>query len=360
MFFCPKAFQIDISKEHGNWLNVGELIRSVQKPISVYVDEIVQAFHEKLHKDLLSVGKCSTPEDCNKIKPSDLCKSCNSWFTKLAALHEKGKNPSWHKNCNSAKWPEDHWEVAKFFMPALGSSLTTVKDAESTDVPSLLNVLEWMKNGAFLGKIRVNVELTRKLRSEVRNTWAHAPKQELSDDEMAQGFSIATEFLENLEKVWSHEETGKCSEHLKDLKTRRVINVVESELQSLLLQRRFLNYIKEEITKIKVERLSDKSTIEEHEQKLKNLERALHECSQRMSNFESFKDNINKQFNNLAEDLKSFHAIPDDIHEIRDSIGQIPDDLAKMNKRQKEEQEPASCLPDRLPNFTAREAEIQK
>ena len=105
---------------------------------------------------------------------------------------------------------------------------------------------------------------------------------------MAQGFSIAIEFLENLEKVWPHEETGKCLQHLENLKTSRVTNVVESELQSLLLQRHFLNDIKQEITKIKVERSSDKSTIEEHEQKLKNLERALDECSQRMSNFESF------------------------------------------------------------------------
>ena len=355
------GFQIDISKEHGNWLNVGELIRSIQKPISIYVHEIVQALHEKLCKDLHLVGKCSNPEDCNKkTKPSDLCKSCNSWFKELAASHEKGKNPAWHKNCKSSKWPEDHWEVAKFFMPALGSNLSTVKDAESTDISSLLNVLEWMNNGALLGKTRVNVDFVRKLRSEVRNTWAHAPQQELSDDEMAQNFSMAIDFLKNLEKVWSHAETGKCFQHLENLKTSRVTNVVESELQSLLLQRRLLDDIKEEITKIKVERSSDKSTIEEHEQKLKNLERAFDECSQRMSNFESFKDNINKQFNKVAEDLKSFRAIPDDIHEIRNSIGQIRDDLAKMNKRQKEERKPTSCLPDKLPYFTARAAEIQK
>ena len=361
MFFRPKGFQIDTSKEHGNWLKVGELIRSIHKPVSSYDKEIVQALHEKICNDLLSVGKCSAPQDCNKkTKPSDLCKSCNSWFKELATSHEKGKNPAWHKNCNSTKWSEDHWEVAKFFMPALGSNLTTMKDAESTDISSLLNVLEWMNNGAFLGKTRVNVDLVRKLRSEVRNTWAHAPQQKLSDDKMAQSFSIATDFLEDLEKVWPHVEKEKCLEYLQDPKTIAVTNVVESELQSLLLQRRLLDDIKEEITKIKVERSSDKCTIEEHEQKLKNLERAFDECSQRMSNVESFKDNMNKQFNNLAEDLKSFCAIPEEIHEIRNSIGQIRDDLAKMNKRQKEEREPASCLPDRLPYFTAREAEIQK
>ena len=310
-------------------MNVGELIRSIQKPISIYVNEIIQALHEKLHKDLHLVAKCSTPEDCNeKTKPRDLCKSCKSWFDKINDLHENSNNPKWrdkannnpkwHKNCKSAEWPEDHWEVAKFFMSDLGSNLTTMKDAESTDISSLLNVLEWMKDGAFLGKTRVDVDLVRKLRSEVRNTWAHAPQQKLNDDEMAQSFSIAIDFLEDLVKIWSHAENGKCSEcleHLKKIETSGVTNVSESERQSLRLQHRLLNDIKEEITKIKDERLSDKSTLEEHEQKLKNLGRAIHECSQRME---------------------------------------------KINEQQREERDITSSLPVKLPNFTARLAEIQR
>ncbi|CAB3989383.1 E3 ubiquitin- ligase DZIP3 [Paramuricea clavata] len=245
-------------------------------------------------------------------------------------------------------------------MPALGSNLSSTKDAESTDLSSLLNVLEWMKDGAFLiGKDRVSVDLLRKLRSQ-RNPWAHAPKQKFTDHEKAESFSIATEFLEDLEKVFPHAENAQCLKHLQDLKNSGVINVVESELQSLLLQRHLLDDIKEEITTMKVERSFDKSAIEEHEQKLMKLECALSECCQRMTDFETFKENINKQFDNFAEEWKSFRVIPEDIHEIRNSIGQIRDDLAKINERQKDEREPTSCLPDKLPMFTAREAEIQK
>ena len=304
---------------------------------------------------MLHAGKCSSPEDCKKkTKPSDLCKSCKCWFKKLEASHEKGNSPSWHKNCKSAEWSEDHWEVAKFFMPALGSNLSSTKDAESTDLSSILNVLEWMKDGAFLiGKVRVSVDLVRKLRSQVRNTWAHAPKHKFTDDEKDESFSIATDFLEDLKKVFSHAENAQCLEHLEHLKTSGVTNVVETELQSLLLQRHLLNDIKEEIATMKAERSSDKSTIEEHEQKLMRLECALSECSQR-------KENINKQFNNFEKEWKSFRAIPEDIHEIRNSIGQIRDDLAKMNERQKEKRNLRSCLPDEVPNFTARDAEIKK
>ena len=243
-------------------------------------------------------------------------------------------------------------------MPALGSNLSTVKDAESTKLSSLLNVLEWMKDAAFLGKTRVNVDLVRELRSQVRNTWAHAPQQKLTNYEKAEGFSIATDFLKDLENVCPNTENFNCLEHLKYMNTNEVTS--ECELQSLLLQRHLLDNIKEEITTVKTERSSDRKAIEEHQQKLEKLKCALNEWSQKMGENESFKENINEQFNNFAEELKSFRGISDDISEIRESIGQIRVDFAKMNKPQKLEPEPTSCLPDKLVNFTGREAEIQK
>ena len=355
--FC-KGFQIHITKEHENWLIVGELIRGIRKPISIYVDEIVKAFHEKLCKDLHSIGKCTNPADCHtKTDDRKLCKSCKCWFKNLETSHEKGKNSSWHKNCKSARWSEDYWEVAKYFMPALGSNLSTVKDAESTDLSSLLNVLEWMKDAAFLGKTRVNVDLVRKLRSQVRNTWAHAPQHELTDDEKAEGFSVATDFLKDLDNVCPNTENCNCLEYLAYLNINGVTNVVECELQSLLFQRHLLDGIKEEIADMRIELSSDQGAIEEN---LVKLERALKECSEKMSDFENFKENINKQFDNFAEELKSFRGISDDIHEIRDSIGQIRDDLKKINERQKEERNQMSCLPDKLMMFTGRKTEIQK
>ena len=299
---------------------------------------------------MLSIGKCTNPADCiTKTDDRKLCKSCKRWFKELKDSHENGKNPWWHKNCKSAQWSEDHWGVAKYFMPALGSNLSAVKDAQSTDLSSLLNVLEWMKDAAFLGKTRVNVDLVRKLRSQVRNTWAHAPQHELTEDEKAEGFSIATDFLKDLENVSPNIENSNCLEHLEYLKTNGITNVVESELQSLLLQCQLLDDIKEEIANIKFQRLSDKSVIEEQRQKLEKLKRAWNECSQKMGDFERFKNSIGRQFNQFAEELKSFHCI-------RDSIEQI---LAKINEKQKE-QEPTSYLPDKLINFTGRKAEIQK
>ena len=246
-------------------------------------------------------------------------------------------------------------------MPPLGSNLDTVKDAESTDLSSLLNVLEWLNNTGFLGKTRVNVDHVRKLRSEVRNTWAHASRQELTDDKKNEGFSIAFDFLGDLEKAFPNAENRTCLEDLEQLKEKRVTNVAECELKSLVLQRHMLTDIKEEILRMKVEHQSNNIATKEDQQKLlKQVEDALHGCSQRMTAFENFKENISKQFNSFAEELKSFRTIPKDIKEIRNDISQIRDDLADMNERQKQEREPTSYLPRKSPFFTARNAEINK
>ena len=308
-----------------------------------------------------SSTKTCTPLASAQTLPTAIRRSTTANFVNRvnAGLISKGKNPSWHKNCKSARWSEDHWEVAKYFMPPLGSNLSAVKDAESTGLSSLLNVIEWMNDVAFLGKTRVNVVLVRKLRSQVRNTWAHAPQHELTEDEKAEGFSIATDFLKDLENVSPNTENVECSEHLEYLKTNRVTNVVESELQNLLLQHQLLNDIKEELANIIVEHSSDKNAIEEHQHKLVRLESALTGCSQKMEDFESFKENINKQLHIFVEELKLFHGVSDDIHEICESIGQIRDELAKINKRRTVEPQPRSCLPDRLIIFTGRDAEIQ-
>ena len=246
-------------------------------------------------------------------------------------------------------------------MPSLGSNFKKRKDAESTDLSSLLNVLEWLNNTGFLGKTRVNVDHVRKLRSEVRNTWAHASRQELTDDKKNEGFSIAFDFLGDLEKAFPNAENRTCLEDLEQLKEKRVTNVAECELKSLVLQRHMLTDIKEEILRMKVEHQSNNIATKEDQQKLlKQVEDALHGCSQRMTAFENFKENISEQFNSFAEELKSFRTIPKDIKEIRNDISQIRDDLADMNERQKQEREPTSYLPRKSPFFTARNAEINK
>jgi hypothetical protein len=340
--------------EHSNWLAIGEMIRLIQGPTSTYVDHIVKEFHTNLCEDFEKNCMCNR-KDCKRVTSScDLCTSCqNWWLTKLKTWHKKGGNPSWSKNCDGEKWYDNHWEVAKYFMPALGNNRDTVKDAESTELASLLNVLEWTKDDVFPGKTRVNVDLVRDLRSNVRNTWAHAPKQELNDEQKEEFFEIAANFLEDLKKVFPSKSTEieQSIENLENLKANGISDLVNSEIQILLLQSNILKGIK-----IEVHSLSE-AEIKERESQLKKLESAMNECLQRMDAFQKSQDNTNKQFIDLATEMKSLMTIPNDLREIQETLSKISDGIT--SKGAKEEQKPTSRLQEKLPMFTAREDEIQ-
>ena len=175
----------------------------VKRPVAAYADDIVKKFHVKLCEPL---GQCTNPTNCqSKKKPNDLCHSCNGWYQKLATSHRNGNKSQikWHQNCDASKWSVDPWEVAKFFMSALGDNKSHVKNTEPTDLSSLLNVLEWMMDVAFGGCRRVDLNLVKDLRSKVRNAWAHASNQEMTDAVLKQAFEIANKFLADLDEGFS-------------------------------------------------------------------------------------------------------------------------------------------------------------
>ena len=224
-------------------------------------------------------------------------------------------------------------------MSALGDNKSHVKNAESTDLSSLLNVLEWMKDVAFGGCRRVDLNLVKNLRSKVRDAWAHAPNQEMTDAVLNKAFEIANKFLADLDKVFSDEETKRCTKEVQLLEANGLTNVIETDLKNLVVLRRGLggdvNQIKKEIRSLKQDQNSNTLVIHENEKKLKNLEDFSKECCSRMEDFQKWKENIEQ---NSA-----------DIKELQDA----------KNVRDKEHLEPTSCLPERLSTFTGREKEIK-
>ena len=217
---------MNLSKSHRNWITVGALINLIRKPVASYTEQIVKKWHGQLCQECIAFGQCVNPRDCLKKKKSHyLCSSCKGWFKKLAASHRNNDKSrlKWRQNCDTSKWPFDAWEVSKFFMPTLGNNKSTVTNAESTDLSSLLHVLEWMKDAAFGSDRRVDLNLVKKLRSEVRNAWAHSPKQEMTDVELNNAFEIAVKFLDDLNAVFSHVDTQKCVDDIQFLKANGII-----------------------------------------------------------------------------------------------------------------------------------------
>ena len=345
-----------VSGQHSNWLAVGEIMRLVQVPTSSYVDHIVKKFHENLRNDFDKNSKC-TSKHCKKTTPAcDLCGSCQKWWLKeLKSVHIKGSNPSGEKNCDGKKWYENHWEVAKYYMSALGNDRSNVTDAESTELPALLNVLEWMKDDVFPGKTRIKVDDVRKLRSDVRNTWAHAPKQELSDHQKDDYFKIAIDFLEEMKKMYPIKSTeiDQSIESLESLKKNGVSDLVKSELQILALQSNILKGIKIEIHSL------DEAEIQKQENQLQNLELAMKECLQRTAALQERTENTDNQVAALVSEMKHLTKDRQEIQETLAKITAVIANQQNVSEGTKEEPTPLSCLQEKMATFTARESEIQ-
>ena len=356
------------SKEHNNWITVGELIRLLRNPLASYVTKVIENWHVNLRRDCLQFGKCSSPEDCLRRKRAqDLCPQCFNWFQKLADNHQNSHKSQikWRQNCDTSKWPDDAWEVAKFFMSPLGDNKNSVRNAESTDLSSLLNVLERLKDEVFDGNARISVTLLRKLRSEVRNAWAHAPKQETSEGQRDEAFKVADEFLMSLNRTFSHENVEAVLTDVRSLNANDLTNVVEAELESLIMWRKEMSgdvgRIKEEIKDLKENQSSDRAAILDSERKLKALEDYVEDYVERMiqfgKDFERWRENLDY----LYKDLQRMETFRDEtkkeLSEMRESIKKLQacinepfgDGRSKLK----------SCIPEKLSTFVGREKEVE-
>ena len=78
-----------------------------------------------------------------KIYPTTFANLAMDGIKSLRHIIEMATNlrSKWRQNCDTSKWSVDPWEVAKFFMSALGDNKGHVKNAESTDF-IILNVFQ--------------------------------------------------------------------------------------------------------------------------------------------------------------------------------------------------------------------------
>ena len=277
------------SKDHNNWITVGELIRLIKEPVALCTSQIVENWHVEMCSRLPS-GECTNPAVCQtKKNPSYLCLSCKGWYDELAKSYRNNDKQQikWRENCDTSKWPVDPWEVAKFFMPILGDNKKNIKDAKSTDLPSLLSVHTLMKNAAFAPDIHVDVNLVTKLCSEVRKPWTHALNQELPEAILNDAFDIANKFVAHLDKVFSLHKFRECIEDINVLQANGLTSVKETELKivnlGLIELGGDVSQLKEEIKSLEEDRGSERQLIKELK-KLENLKKELRSLQRIVNN----------------------------------------------------------------------------
>ena len=103
------------SKEHNNWLAVGEIIRSVKTTVEIYTDHIVKRWHQQL---VSTYGSCTTAEQCRLKKGvKDLCACCKGWRKQVEFSHLNSHKSQirGRKNCDATRWSLDPWEFFQVF-----------------------------------------------------------------------------------------------------------------------------------------------------------------------------------------------------------------------------------------------------
>ena len=220
-------------KEHKNWVMVGCALNITKNGITAKI----QTEMETWYQSLISNPPLQTLPSCTCAPRAPKCPSCLTWELELTRHHTSKRPKICWGNSDKRQWgsPTGAWEVAKVFMPTLGSRKTDVVDANTTDIGGLLNLLEWCP---FI-KPPVSGKSLSSARDECRNHWAHAPKQELQDADVLTIFGHLNSLLSD--PVFNADKAAQnASRELQDLFHQGLVNVRDSEVAALHLLRKSL------------------------------------------------------------------------------------------------------------------------
>ena len=220
-------------KEHINWVMIGCALNIAKNGIA----PLIQGKMEAWYQSLISSPPVQSLPPCTCAPGSPKCGTCVTWERELEHLHKSARPKICWDNSDRNQWgsPTGAWEIAKIFMPTLGTRKAHVIDAETTDIGGLLNLLEWCP---FI-RPRVGRTVLTSARDRCRNHWAHAPKQELQDAEVKTIFGHLNSLL-NDPVFSSDKDAQKSSKDLQDLFHHGLVNVRDSEVETLHLLRQSL------------------------------------------------------------------------------------------------------------------------
>ena len=228
------SWTVDLDKkEHKNWIMVGCALNITKNGIAQLIQGKMMAWYQliKSNPPLQAFPPCICTRHSSK------CATCSIWKKELERLHRSPRPKICWDNSDRQQWGSatGAWEIAKVFMPTLGTRRGDITDANTTDIGGLLNLLEWCP---FFNP-PVNRAVLRSVRDEGRNRWAHSPKQELNDADIKTIFGHLNGLL-NDQVFRADTAAQESSKNLQDLFRHGLLTVRESEVEALYLLRQSL------------------------------------------------------------------------------------------------------------------------
>ena len=220
-------------KEHKNWVMVGCALNITKNGIT----QLIQGKMEAWYQSLISSPPLQSLPACTCVGHSSKCITCTTWKKELEHFHKSARPKICWDNSDRQQWgsPTGAWEIAKIFMPTLGTRKGDITDANTTDIGGLLNMLEWCP---FIHP-PVNRAVLSSVRDEGRNHWAHSPKQELKDADVKTIFGHLNSLL-NDPVFHVNKAAQESSKNLQDLFRQGLLTVRESDVEALHLLRQSL------------------------------------------------------------------------------------------------------------------------
>ncbi|CAH3041735.1 unnamed protein product [Pocillopora meandrina] len=228
------SWTVDLDKkEHKNWILVGCALNITKNGITQLIQGKMVAWYQfiKSNPPLQALPPCICTRHSSK------CATCSMWKKELERLHKSPRPKICWDNSDRQQWGSatGAWEIAKVFMPTLGTRKGDITDANTTDIGGLLNLLEWCP---FINP-PVSRAVLRSVRDEGRNRWAHSPKQELKDADVKTILGHLNGLLND--QVFRADKAAQdSSKNLQDLFRHGLLTVRESEVEALYLLRQSL------------------------------------------------------------------------------------------------------------------------
>ena len=319
-------------KEHKNWVMVGGALNITRKGITPLIQRQMEAWYQSLisSSPLRSLPLCTCEGHSSK------CATCNTWKKELERLHKSSRPKICWNNSDRQKWGSrtEVWEIAKVFMPTLGTQKGDIIDANTTDIGGLLNLLEWCP---FIHP-SVNQVVLNAVRDMGRNKWAHSPNQELQDADVSTIFGLLNNLLSD--PVFKEQEAAQKSlENLQELVYHGLVNVRDSEIEALHLLRQSLvaDLIssKDDSSELKIQ-------IKEVADQLAEMDAEVY-AVRRTLDLDTTKEkitNLEANFESMKSELETLKA--------KSSVGQSEEDIATL-----------CAAPRQLLEFTGREAALE-
>ena len=366
-------------KEHKNWVMVGCALNIAKKGITSKIQNKMETWYQSLisSPSLQSLPSCA----CAPSAPK--CATCVTWEKELKRHHKSGRPKICWDNSDRTQWgsPTGAWEIAKVYMPTLGSRKKGVVDAESTDLSGLLNLVEWCSSFITPPVSQKVLTLTR---DECRNHWSHAPKQELEDSDVPTVFDHLKSLL-NDPVFFTDKAAQNALRDLQDLQKHGLVNVRESEIEVLCLLRRTLqedlvkcqdelSTLEGEIALVKKQGVQNTANIDKLFQEVHGLVHAVdyfntlrNEREDIREEFEAIHDqDVKPRFRVIESELANIRAelqeVKKEVQETKNKVGILEEKFEKGCSSDKENdyQKKHLCTaPRRLKRFIGRESALE-